>query len=86
MKLGNKLRDCVTGFEGVAVSRIEYLNGCVQFCLRAPIKDGKIEDGQWFDVHQLEFVDAGIVIPRPETGGPTPNGRMPSGTYGHGAP
>lgn len=69
MKLGHKLRDMVTGFEGIAVGRSEFLNGCVQFCLKAPARDGKIEDGQWFDSHQLQFVDDGLApVLRPDAG------------------
>ena len=28
IKLGIKVRDKVTGFEGIATARIKYLNGC----------------------------------------------------------
>ena len=32
--LGSQVKDKVTGFEGIAVSRIEYLSGCVQYGVR----------------------------------------------------
>ena len=30
IRLGDKVKDSITGFTGVAVSRCEYLNGCIQ--------------------------------------------------------
>jgi hypothetical protein len=67
--LGQKLRDRVTGFEGIATSKVEYLNGCVQFCIKPPMKDGKIVEGEYFDQQQLEFVDEGIAVEQRNTGG-----------------
>jgi hypothetical protein len=31
IKLGDYVRDKLTGFKGVAVARTEFVNGCVQF-------------------------------------------------------
>lgn len=58
IKLGDKLRDRLTGFEGIAVARIEYLNGCVQYELApAALKeDGGRHKAEWFDVQRLEGV------------------------------
>ncbi len=71
--LGTKVKDKVTKLKGIAVSRIVYLNGCVQFGVAPPVDDdGKVRDTQYIDVGQLEFVSSGIVEdihPRP-TGGP----------------
>jgi len=77
--LGNKLRDVVSGFEGIAVSRVQYLNGCVQYCLQAPVKDGARPSGEYVDENQLEFVEAGVSVPAPGTGGPSRD--TPSPTY-----
>ena len=71
IKLGNKVRDKVTGFEGIATARIEYINKCVQFCVKPKVKeDGKMPDGEYIDVDELEIVDTGIVIEAKPTGGP----------------
>jgi hypothetical protein len=51
--LGFKVRDIVTGFEGV-VSTIGFdLYGCVQGIVTPESKDGKMEESRWFDVKRL---------------------------------
>lgn len=53
--LGYNYRDKVTKFEGVAESMSIDLYGCIQFGLRPPInKEGKLDEGRWFDVTRLE--------------------------------
>ena len=72
IKLGQKVRDIVTGLEGVATARIEYLNGCVQYCIKPPIRDGKSSDAEYIDHQQLEVVDDGVhaQLNPTRTGGP----------------
>ncbi|NEU67926.1 hypothetical protein [Spirosoma agri] len=74
-KLGQKLRCKVTGFEGIAIVKCEYINGCVQYCLKPPAKDGKMLEGEYVDQQQLEIIDEGIsnVITAKETGGIMPD-------------
>jgi len=74
-KLGSRLRCKVTGWQGIAVARLEYLNGCVQFGIKSQEldKDGKIKDTAYIDSQQLEFVDAGISVQPEPTGGPSPD-------------
>ncbi len=57
VKLGNKVRDSITGFEGVVVARTEWLYGCTR-CGVAPTKlhDGKPVEDQWFDEQRLEVL------------------------------
>lgn len=77
INLGQRVRDIVTGFEGIATSRVEFLNGCVQYAVTpSECIDGKRPDGEYFDVSQLEIVDDGITTQRKarDTGGPTPLG------------
>lgn len=76
IELGQKVRDTVTGFEGIAVSRLEYLNGCVQYLVKPKVgDDGKLPEGEWIDAQQVEVVDGGIFgrVKRAATGGPVPN-------------
>jgi hypothetical protein len=74
IKLGYKVRDRVSGFEGIVTARLEYLNGCVQFCVMPKVgKDGKV-DGIYFDSQQLEVLGEGLVVEPKKTGGPTPSG------------
>ena len=30
--MGKEVKDIVTGFKGIVTAKIEYLNGCIQFC------------------------------------------------------
>jgi hypothetical protein len=81
VELGHKYRDLISGFEGIAVSRHVYLNGCIRVTLGGGVlESGKVED-QSFDVQQLQWVDNGVadalappvaevVEPRRATGGP----------------
>lgn len=60
VKLGNKVRDSITGFEGIATGRCEYLYGCTQIVI-TPDKlspDGKRLDGEWFDEQRVETLEA----------------------------
>lgn len=71
-KLGQRLKDKVSGFSGIATSRVEFLNGCVRYCLQPPVSTqdpAKLPDGTYFDAEQLEYVDDGL-----ETNTPAPKG------------
>lgn len=59
-ELGITLKDIVTGFKGIVMSRIEYLTGCNQYgiCPKNLNKDGNPRDWQYFDEHRLQIVDA----------------------------
>ena len=72
IKLGSKIRDGVSGLEGIATARVVYLNGCTQYCLAPAIKEGEnsLPKGYYIDQGQLEFVDDEITQEAKETGGP----------------
>jgi len=76
-ELGVKVKDAVTGFKGITTARIEYLNGCLQYCVEPKVgKEGKVEKAQYVDEGQLEIQGAkkqksgGIFSP---SGGDMPN-------------
>ncbi len=69
IKLGNKVRDIVTGFEGIATAKIEYLNGCIQYCVKPKTTDGKMPEGEYIDHQQLDVINGGIEIDSLNTGG-----------------
>lgn len=73
IKLGNKIRDKVSGVEGIAISRTEFLNGCIRFTMQPkPLKkDGTVPNELWFDEKQLEIIGKGVEIEQRRTGGPT---------------
>lgn len=79
-RLGAKARDTVTGFEGTIIGRNEWLNGCVQYALKAEVNDrGEIMEAEWIDEQQVEVVrKSAKATPRKATGGPqqdAPRGR-----------
>lgn len=77
IELGDKVKDKVTGFEGIAVAKIEYLNGCVQFGVKAQVTDAALKEAEYIDVGQLEYIDEGINEPEIEEKPFGPGGEMP---------
>jgi hypothetical protein len=67
--LGQKVRDQITGFEGIAVAKVEYINGCIQFGIKPKSTDGKMPETVYLDEQTLEVVDAGVAIEARRTGG-----------------
>lgn len=65
IKLGQKVRDVITGFEGIAVTRMEWLNGCVRIAVQPPMRrdpddkanGGFVPDSKTFDEEELEVLD-----------------------------
>lgn len=57
--LGTMVRDTITGFEGMAIARMVYLNGNVQVHVQsAMMNNGVPVEAQWIDEYRL--------IPAPE--------------------
>lgn len=55
INLGDKVRDKVTGYEGTATCRVEWLFGCVRVGVQGKVqKDGKPIEVQYFDEASLE--------------------------------
>ena len=55
--LGDKVKDKVTGFVGVATCRTEFLNGCVQFGIAPKVgKDNKMPEPVDIDEDSLMIV------------------------------
>ncbi len=82
IELGKRVRDKITGFEGILTGKAEYLYGCIQCCIVPAAKDGKIEDAHWFDEGRIELVGPGILaeeVTGDKPGGP--NRDCPSNRY-----
>lgn len=63
--LGRTVTDTITGYTGTATARIEFLTGCIQYCVTARIdRDGKLPDPVYFDESRLSIVDP-VVAPLP---------------------
>lgn len=70
--LRDSVKDQVTGFAGVITARTEYLNGCLQYCVKPTKlkKDGTMTEGEWFDEQQLDLVKKKPATKKERTGGP----------------
>lgn len=80
--LGRKATDKVTGFSGVVSSVCFDLYGCVQVALTPPIdRDGKPDEGHWYDVQRLEVSAEAPVMNRPDFAARAPEPAQ----YDHGA-
>ena len=55
---GKRGVDRVTGFTGTISGLCIYAYGCTQYLLTPKVdKDGKIQDGQWFDVSRIAVIE-----------------------------
>lgn len=66
--LGDRYRDPLTGFEGVATSVTFYLHACERVALET-VREGKVSY-EGFDAPRLEHVDTGKQPTTTRTGGP----------------
>lgn len=67
--LGHKVKDLVTGYEGVVDSVCYDLYGCIQAGVRRQgmnEKEGKPYDGLWFDIKRLEIMSLLPVMSVPD--------------------
>ncbi len=65
--LGLRVRDRVTGIEGVVTSVCFDLYGCIQAILNRGLdKDGKPHESFWYDISRLEVTDDAPVMRRPD--------------------
>ena len=79
IKLGDKVKDKVTGLEGIATCRTEFLNGCIQIELTPRIKKGESIDkaiGIGIDLVQLERMGNGLNAPKKKIVKKDTGGRM----------
>lgn len=61
IKLGDKVKDTITGYIGIAVCRNSYLQGCDRIAVQSPVdKDGKLPNWKYFDEPQLKVVKKGV--------------------------
>jgi len=59
ISLGSLVCDNITGFEGIAVSRTEYLFGCARMGVQPEglTQNNKPFDEEYFDEHRLELLE-----------------------------
>ena len=61
VKLGNRYRDTVSGFEGIATAKYEFLNKCIRVELTAPLSEEQLKESKKpstyvIDIDQAESV------------------------------
>lgn len=78
IKLGDKVRDKITGLEGIAVCKIIFINGCVQYSVQPKWdkKTGTIPEDANIDEKSLEVISPKIKKIKDDDDG----GRMTFGT------
>lgn len=72
IELGDKVKDKISGFTGITVGKIEYINGCIQFGVKASvgIKNEAPKDIYWIDEKELSIIKKQAVkIEMKRTGG-----------------
>lgn len=76
INLGDKVKDSVTGFEGIAIARTEWLHGCFRILVQPQklTKDGAPHESLNVDEPQLTVVG----VKRVKNGSRTTGGPMPS--------
>jgi len=70
--LGDKVKDSVSGFKGVAVARHLYLQGCSRISIQPEVdKEGKLPELQTFDEPLLVSIKKSkFGVEKDEVGGP----------------
>lgn len=77
VKLGEKVKDIVTGIVGIPTMKSTFLNGCVYFDVAIETKEAKDSSSMFFDGLRLKRVSAGVTeqikkaVPAVKTGGPS---------------
>lgn len=62
ISLGDKVKDTVTGYSGIAVVKCIYLQGCDRFGVQASVdKEGKKPEWEYFDEPQLKVLKKGVI-------------------------
>ncbi len=82
INLGDEVRDSVSGFKGIAVSKHVYLHGCTRITVCPKVgKDGSFKDERAFDEPQLILIKPKVNKEgRHTTGGPMPYKDRPKAT------
>ena len=72
VNLGDEVKDKVTGFRGIAVTRHMFIAGCDRITVQPPVdKEKKMPDAQTFDEPMLEIIKRAKVDSAPRNvGGP----------------
>ena len=57
IKLGDKIKCIHTGFTGIAITKMEFMNGCIQYEVVPKVgKDNKMPESVFIDIQSLEVI------------------------------
>lgn len=72
-ELGDEVKCRVTNYKGIVTSKTQFLNGCVQVGIQAPIqKDGKMGESWNIDENQIDIINSKKVkVTAKPVGGPS---------------
>lgn len=76
--MGDRVRDKLSGFNGVVVTQINYYNGCLRYSVLAENLEAGKSVEEWIDEAQLELIETARkpkAIVEKGTGGP---GKVPT--------
>ena len=66
INIGDRVKDDVTGLQGIVTGIVDYISGCQQLLVQPPVdNDGKFVSSHWIDEDRLEVVDAGAITITP---------------------
>lgn len=69
IELGIRVKDVVTGFEGVVIGRTEWLTGCRTYGLQGEMRDGEVPEARWIDEVRLDLIsDSTLRLPGVSSG------------------
>lgn len=68
--LGRRIKDKISGVEGIATSVSFDLYGCEMVIINRGLdKDGKHHENSWYDVGRIEVLDGNVVMTNPWAAG-----------------
>jgi len=72
LKLGDDVKDRISGFSGVVVAITDWLNGCRRITI-APkeLDSGKLLGSETFDAEQVELIKSNAPVGVEPSGGPS---------------
>lgn len=61
MRLGQLMKDYITGFTGIAIARLESMDGSVKYLLRPQKeKTSTLIEAEYFDQRTIKILDKGL--------------------------
>ena len=61
INLGDKVKDTISGFIGIAIAKHSYLYGCTRISVQPPVKEGKLAESEAFDEPQLFIISKTVI-------------------------